>query len=609
MTKKCFLFPLFILFILLSNPIEAQRSAKYEQKLEEIRQQNWPPERVHSRVSLGYALQKTFKRHCEYCGFQNTHNRRRDFVPADISKFLGRRTLRTKVETADIRGGGLLYYIFKGEDLDRSFDDINYSPSKVFRLSFIEDQFTIDPDDNFDTYLFHKTCTGYLKSALDAGIQPPYSSFQIALDTDSRRESSVLALSGSFVSPLSQVMEANNAQTTAAMLQLWQFYQNNPEYVDNAYYLREFEGVMLKHISSSEQNYRIETAGGLNFSGPLPAHLNTSINYDNNGQSIFSGTDWETIVYTDFSYPDSKVRLFSPLPSPTDIQQYLKDIHPVFQYAQDLPLMIEGIEHQHYLTLIGIPEYMTTNFWVIEKVKAGVYDGMPSLEATPYFDETSQSPACKFTVRGRPLSSNFSGPIDQLPGKLNASYTIRSKYPVGDTYLYLNINEEIQTSSHPIASIADGRFDLTKKDGWEFAFQWKFAIEVEDEYNPVNFDIKPYIANLNVRRSGKTINVRIVEVESDEHRNKFYVTLESQETFPLERIDNSSLQNYNLSFDLHLESKASKVVSVRPIKGILRFPAIKESIIPTIPNLLGNPTKFSKPPTSTPTGPSSSGGS
>lgn len=559
---------------------DAQRSSRWQRKLEEARRENWPPERSYSRISLGYALQRIFKRHCEYCGFSTPGKRRRDYVPQDISKFLGRRTLRTDVETANIRGGGLLYYIFQEEDMERPFDEINFSPSRVFRVEGLERQFIVNPDPNFDSYFMHKTCSGYLRAALEAGIKPPYASFQAALDTDHRRESSVVALSGSFVSPMHFVFENNDYRTTQSMLRLWQFYQDNPSYIGNAYYLREFEGVMLKHLSSAEQNYRIEREGGFNFSGPLPARLEASLGFGSTGQATFAGTDWETIIYTEFDYESERLGMFSPLPSPGEIQDYVCGLNPVFQNAQDLPLMIEGIEHKHFLIVEGIPEYMSSNAWVIEEVSPGVYDGAPTLNAEYYYDAESETGGCRFTVTGRPLASNFRGAIDDRPSKLNVRYRIRSKEPVNGKYLYFDIDEEIQTSSHPIANISDGRFDLAKKDGWAFAFQWKFAIEVEDHYNPVSFEVQPYIGNLLVRRSDKKLNVRIVEVEPDAQRKRFYVTLESQETYPLERIDHSAMQNYNLSLDIHLESARTAVTSVRPLKGILRFPALKELVPP-----------------------------
>ena len=560
------------LFSACAGITQAQKAGRYQRKLETLRREDWPPERAYSRMSLGYALQQVFRRHCEYCGFQ-TPEGRRDFIPQDISKFLGRRGLRTPVEAADIRGGGLLYYIFTGGDIALPFGELAYTPSRVFRLNSVDNQFVVNPDENFDSFILHKTCSGYLKAALDAGIEPPYAAFRAALETDSRRESSVLALSGSFVSPLHFILQANDHRTTEFMMMLWRFYQENPEFVNNAYYLREFEGVMIKHVSSAEENFQIETEGGLNLSGPLPARLKASFGLGKGSKGSFSGSDWETILFADFEGNYQKQKLFAPLPTPEQISSYLQGLKLVFQKAQDLPLMIEGVEHKHFLIVEGIPENMADNFWLIEKVAPGVYDGTPSLSAEPFYDGGASG--CRFTISGRPLAGNFRGPVENRPGKLNVRYRIRSREAVNGAYLSFDINEEIQTSSHPIAGISEGAFDLSKKDGWNFAFQWKFAIEVEDRYNPVNFQAQPYLGNLQVRRSDKDLNVRIVKVEPDPERKRFYLTLETQEAFPLDRIDNANMLPYNLSLDVHLESQRSSATSVRPVKSILQFPAIR----------------------------------
>jgi len=552
----------------------AQKINRYQRKVEGHRKEEWPPERAHSRVSLGYALQHVFRRHCEYCGFE-TPEGRRDYVPQDVGKFLGRRDLRTKVETADIRGGSLLYYIFVGEDIALSFDELAYAPSRVLRLNSVEDQFVANPDENFDSFILHKTCSGYLKAALDGGIEPPYAAFRAALDTDSRRESSVLALSGSFVSPLHLILQANDRRTTEFMMKLWRFYQEHPEFINNAYYLREFEGVMIRHVTSAEENFQIETEGGLNLNAPLSARLKANFSLGKGRKGSFSGNDWQTILYTDFEGNYQKQKLFSPLPRPEQVSRYLQGIQLVFQKAQDLPLMIEGVEHKHFLIIEGIPENMTDNFWVIENVQPGIYEGMPSLSAQSFSDPESQAAGCRFTISGRPLATNFQGPVESRPSKLNARYRIRSKEAVNGVFLSFDINEEIQTSSHPIASISEGSFDLAKKDGWNFAFQWKFAIDIEDRYNPVNFKAQPYIGNLLVRRSDKELNVRIAKVEPDLERKRFHLTLETQETFPLDRIDNTNMLSYNLSLDVQLENQRSSATSVRPVKGILKFPAIR----------------------------------
>lgn len=599
MKKNLSYAPLLVLaiLILLGPAMQAQRIGKYRDRLEEYRRDNWPPERSYSRVSLGYALQRIFKKHTEYCGFTISESKR-DYVPGDLSKFLGRRDLRTKVESANIRGGGLLYYIFTQDDIQKPFDEVNFLSTQVFQTSSMTDPFEMNPDENFDSFILTKNCSGYLKGFLDAGIEPPYIAFKKALETDGNRESTVVALSGSFVSPMKELLESNDWRKTEAMMNLWQFYRTNAGMVNQAYYLREFEGVMVKHVSTAEENFKIESEVGINVNLPLAARLKGSVGLGRTNATTFSGTDWETIIFADFAGRYTKQSLFSPLPSPTEIKNYFQAIKPTFQQARDFPLMTEGADHTHYLIVEGIPENMTRNFWVLADVLPGVYDGIPTLTAEPFKAEDGTF-GCRFLVRGRPLSSNFTGPLAYRPGKLGVSYKIRSRYPVGGEYITIQVNEEIQTSAHPIAILSDGEFDLKKKEDRRFAFQWKFIVNLEDEANPVDMKLKPFINNLVARRSDAKVDVLLTGIEPDPTRRRFYVTVESLDTYPLEKIDDANMINYNLSMDVHLQSSRSAARSIRPVKGILSFPSIKPDPEPVPPPpVIAPPVNLPMTPTS-----------
>ena len=559
----------------LGTRVEGQNIDKLKRKLEKHRQDNWPPPRTYSRISLGYALQKAFQQHADYCGF-NPGDSKRDFVPEDITNFLGRRTLRSKVETADIRGGGLLYYIFNEKEIQQPFEEIKYASSRVVRLNTVENQFAINPDEVFDNFILTKTCSGYLKASLDAGIEPPYSAFNAAFETDSRRESMVVALSGKFISPIKLILDANDDETTELLMKLWDFYQENPSLVGKAYYLREFEGVMIKHVNSAEENRRIELGGGVDLNGPLPVHLKSSFLIGNTSGTTFTANDWETIIFTDFQGPYQKLGLFAPLPSPEYIQDYFSNVQPVFQKARDFPLMTEGVEHRHYLILEGIPEKMAYNFWEIESVSPGVYNGQPQLHAEYFYDEKEKSYGCRFTISGRPLREHFRGPNATRPSKLELGYTLRSKKHIGNTFLRVNVKQEVQTSTHPTAFVSNGNFDLSLKEDRRFAFQWRFAVEVEDYENPVDFTSQPFIENILVRKSDQSLDVRVIDVQPEPAQRRFWITLETLETFPLDKIDDVNMLSYNLSMDVHLKGKRSGVVSVRPLKDILSFPSIKK---------------------------------
>lgn len=573
---KLRLHPILLVLILLLplGTLEAQRSARRaKRQLREMREAEWPPPRVYNRVSLGHALQRVFERHFNFCGFV-AEGGNRDYLPPDITRFLGKRDLRTRVEMADISGGSLLNYVFTEREMETPLHAIHYQPTNTIPLEVTGSQFMLDPSEHFDAFLLTKNCSGYLKASLDAGIEPPYTAFKTALETDDRRESTVVAISGSFVSPVKSILEARDNRTTELMMRLWQYYQQHPEYIGHAYYLREFEGVMIKHLATAEEVHRLESEVGLNVNGPFASHLKAGLKVGSGGSSSFSGSDWETIVFADFEGPYQRDRLFSPLPGPEEISRYFGGIRPIFQKQKDFPLLTEGAEYRHYLIVEGVPAEICRQPWVIDEVQGGVYEDYPSLGAEP-FAEANGSYGCRFVVTGRPDRELFKGPLNERPGNVRLAYRIRSQYSINRNYLQFGISEELATSAHPVLRIADGSFDLSKQQDRRFAFQWSSVLEVEDDENPLEYGVLPDISNLLVRRSGENIDVQIARVETDPRRREITIVLETRQTWPLDQIDDLNMVNYNLSMDVNLKTRRSPVRTTRPVKGIISFPSIR----------------------------------
>ncbi len=554
--------------------------AQPKNKLDKERLENWPPIGSHMRFSLGYALQEKFKLHTQYCGF-NLGDGKRDYVPQDITRFIGKRTLRTKVETADIRGGGLFYYIFTGDERRRLLQDIKFSPSRLLRTSALGEEFDLNPDKNFDAFLMTKNCSGYLKAALDAGIEPPYTAFKTALDRDERRQSTVVGLCGSFISPLREVFQANDARTTEAMLLLWKFYSDNPGAVNNAYYLREFEGVLLKHIATAEENAKVEAELGINFNGPLSSRISASLGRGKASTTSFAGTDWETIVFADFDNYYSKEGLFEALPSPADIRSYFERLE-ITSNHDGSQLMTEGAIHQHEVTVTGIPEFMADGFWEIVPVNTDAYEGAPSLQTRYFFNEEDQRFGCNFTVSGKASPRYFQGPLSGRPVSLSVNYQIRSKKPVGGQFLSFYVSEAIQTSAQPIVSMNGGAFDLSKKEDRRFALQWKCVVNVEDKENPVDFGAQPYVDNIVARRTNRETPMRLTDVRGDAQKHCFYLVFETAETFPLDKINDADMATLNFSFNIHLKNSRTGTRTMRALQGDINLPSTLPSGPPEV---------------------------
>ena len=551
-------------------------SDRASEKLEKARTESWPPERVHGRSSLGYALQQVFRRHVEFCGFKAAEGSR-DFVPPDVVRFLGRRNLRTPVESADISGGGLLNYVFHETERNLPFSSVRFSPTKVLRLPGMPQPFVVQPDEHFDTFILTKTCGGYLKSALDAGFEPPYLAFKSALDTDARRESSVMALSGSFVSPLQVAFSRGDRHTSEFYMKLWQFYRDFPEYIGKAYFLREFQGVVIKHIATAEENARIESEISFNLNGPLPARLKGMFGAGASREGNFSGTDWQTILFADFDASYRREALFAPLPTPAEIRQYFESIRPVAYLGDGLASLVEGVPFRHVVELPGVPQEMSAGFWEIEQMASGCFEQMPVLDAG-YFSKGDQY-GCRFMLLGKPAPSQFLIHQGARVGMARLIYTLRSKQPIGGEYIRIRIDAEAPTSIHPLAAMGRGEFNIGKKENKHFSLQWQFEIQVEDGDNPVDFSVVPLVDAIDLRDADGSIAMRIAEVQADPVRKQFKVTIETEQTWPLDRIDDQNLRAYNLCMDIHLKSRRSESFAVRNVQGAIFLPGIRPEII------------------------------
>lgn len=580
---------LILLFISLDF-IEAQPTnlSKKELKQQQELLEEWPPKRGFSRVSLGYALQRVFKKHYQFCGFPEVSGAR-DYTPPTLSRFLGKRDLRTRVEQANLSGGNLLNYIFTNEELDVPLDIMRYQSDRLLNMGQMATNLMPQPREGFDSFVLTKNCTGYLKACLDAGIKPPYSSFRVALNTDDRRESSVLALAGSFVSPLGEILAARDSRTTELMSRLWLFYQAYPELIGRAYYLREFEGILVKHLSNSEAIIQSERALGVNVSLPLSANLNTNLEAGRSNQVNFSGTDWETIVYADFAGPYQRQNLYAAFPTPAEIVDYFANLQPTFSRAKDFPLLTEGAEHRHYLSLSGVPPELARQPWRIVDLSPDVYQEVPRSE-NRFVQDADGRFGLQFTVSGQPNTGLFRGLLHLRPGSVGLRYALEMDGFCAGEKLRLYVDQELATSLQPTISVVRSDFDLSKRDNRQFACQWEIELALEDGENPIAFDQETFVSNLLVRNADEELDVELVSSTFDARRHMLYLVFATRQSWSLEQINDRKMNNFNLSSDLHLPTERGIERAIRPLKAIIAMPEIEAKEVTAPQNIPLLPT-------------------
>ncbi|MEM1357922.1 MAG: hypothetical protein AAGF89_06980 [Bacteroidota bacterium] len=565
-------FPLFLLLLVMLTSLSLDAQRRRTKKGEPV----WPPERSYGRTTLGNALQGVFERHYQFCGF-TTPSGKRDYTPPTIDRFLGKRTLRTRVERADINGGNLLSYIFTGQETTFPLDQVRYRADQLLFSAADGVDLLPEPRPGFDAFLLTKNCSGYLKASLDVGLKPPYSSFAAALDTDARRNSTVVAMAGSFVSPLAEMLAANDERTTELMARLWRFYQDHPEYAHQAYYLTQFEGVMIKHLTDAAEVASTEQSLGVNVALPLIGKLNAQGAKGRTSKNDFSGTDWETIVYTDFAGPYQRNRLFAPLPSPADIEAYFRNT-PLVQIDQRAPSPLrEGGAHQHAVKIQGLPAGLAGAGWRLDNVRGGAYRGQPSLQV-----RSSGASELSFSIGGNTSPDLFlptnPGAIEEVPLYYELVLPARGNLPD----LRIPVSQRLPTSTHPLVDMAGSRFELQRKNNGQYAFRWYLTLNVEDGDNPLDARGQIVATDISAGWSDSPVDVKIVETFYDARRSLLSVTLESVRTWPLKDIDDRNMQTLPLRMDLCLPVQGGYSLCRRPLSARLAVPRIRIMAVPKI---------------------------
>ena len=546
---------------------EAQRRKKRDEEA-------WPPERGYSRIFLGGALQDVFARHYDFCGFTKVDGAR-DYTPPTIEKFLGSRTLRTRVEKADINGGGLLSYVFTYRETTAGLDDIRFSPGNLLYSAEEGLQLLPEPREGFDAFVLTKNCGGYLKAALDVGLKPPYAAFAAALDKDAKRNSSVLAVAGSFESPLSEILGANDDRTTDLMARLWQYYQQHPELNGIAFYLKQFDGMVVKHLTDSKEVMAAEQSVGLNVALPFTAKLNSSISHRRENENSFSATDWETIVYADFAGPYTRESMYQRLPDPDEIADYFASLGTV---ADRLAPLREAAAHRHTVEVPGIPPSLAGAGWQLQNVAEGVYQQPPSLTV-----EANNS-GLNFSLTGYTAPELFAdGEVASVP--VSYELVLPAQHG-GVSELRIPVRQRIATSAHPLVDLVGTRFELHRRNTGRYSFQWHLTLNVEDQENPLDAAGRFTAQRLVIGSRSDTLDAHVVQAEYDERRAVLNLTLESERSWPLKMIDDRNMRTFPVEAELSLPVKDGYSVCRRPLLARLAVPRIRvepTAALPAIP--------------------------
>ncbi|MEM6769923.1 MAG: hypothetical protein AAF597_04975, partial [Bacteroidota bacterium] len=403
---------------------------------------------------------------------------------------------------------------------------------------------------------------------LDAGLKPPYAAFSTALDTDARRNSTVVALAGSFISPLGEVLAANDDRTAELMIKLWRFYQDHPQYAYGAYYLTQFEGVTVKHLTDAEEIRQTEQTLGINVSLPLAGNFQTDLSRQGLRENKFSGTDWETIVYADFEGPYQRQNLFARLPSAQEVADYFYDNPLVRPVDTRYAALREGGSHEHAFEVAGLPAGLAGLGWRLENLSTGAYRDNPALEVAP------QGNGLRFAVRGFAAPELFSPDNTTVFEFLPVTYDLVLPARSGMPPLRIPHQVSLPLSNHPIVEMAGNRFELRRKNNGQYAFQWHLTLNIDDRDNPLDENGEFKANKLSAGTDSLSLNINMVQASFDPRRSVLNVVLETEENFPLTEINDRNMQTVPASIEAFFPVKDGYSLCRRTLVTRLAVPEI-----------------------------------
>lgn len=522
-------------------------------------QQKLFPKAEYPANSLGRKLQNQFGKHLSHCQAISKILPVRDYIPSDIKNYFhGEELSSTEVEAIAVNGSSLLRYVFLDSERN-ALDQSIFTTSPNSFLNAIPDtpqDYDVVNSRDFRSFLYTANCARMVNLVASGKGKSGAAALSAAVDVDNKRNMSLYAYEGVFKSPLNSIINDKNSKTTELMLNLWQFYLDHRNYVDKAYFLKEFRGLTVGRTMSSEQYRNLETTVGINVStGVASVNINGSSSFKTNDK--FVGTDFETFLYKKITDNYKQEDMFGKLPSPNDIVEYFK-IPSVYNvsYIENNELMSEGNIHTIYLNIDGIPQsFINAGKWKLSQVNADAYEPYTA-ELTNVYKIHGKGNSAQFVITGVPNKKHFSAA--NPAADILVSFSIQSSESINGKSIEIPFNKNINTTEHPIpqfnAESVTRNFAVEAND--KFSLFWKIPINFIDEEKAVNYNL------------GKTANVVSMELLIDGIKANAKATLICIDKRTYE-LSISTLDKFPMN--LYTVQKASKTAV---FKGIFKVPLV-----------------------------------
>jgi hypothetical protein len=376
------------------------------------------------------------------------------FVPNDVLGQTQSAQLDGAGESVNLAGGSLTFYILAQSEIANPIEspliprmllpDYPNAPKYLLLL----------PNTSFSAWRMSRSCAGYVGGSFRGGVTAPAISAKAAATADRNMTSTITALSGHFESPLYRLFHNGGWSALYQKLRLWRLYQREPALIGNAFYIREFDGIMMRRDKSASFNFSSNAAVNASF-----ASVNASVQANYSQAADFDATAWRSIIFSDASKPQLRMRRFEPAPTVAEIVAALKGA-TVQVEGTDQPLRGEAPYDFTYVVQ-GIPPDVCQLNWVLQVGSDNVFRDVQPVTVQPAFTSINKDtvPTCAFKIVATPVATLI-GP--DKPVRFSATiHTVEtlanSAIIASQQVLSLDIQQTFHTTDEPIPALASGR--------------------------------------------------------------------------------------------------------------------------------------------------------
>lgn len=474
---------------------------------EEEKLENWPPRQLlYDSNTLGYYLNENFK---DFTSSANITNKsERNYIPRSILNDIDEEKLNAKAEFADISGKGVFFYIFNSDDRT-DFNNINFgsNPTRIITVP-TNTNYEIKTTSNLDNFIVSSTLRGYIDASIESGIEPPYSKIEFAAKRERTRNVSLVALYGSFVSPILNSINKD----IGVLLSLWNVYKNNTNLIGNAYYLKEFNGIVGNTQFTGRDYNKLAGMGALNIRGPLKSSLKAQINGNTESESIFNATNWNTYINIEGLNESSRLNMFAKSPTPNDINERFSETN---YHRHDQSLFVQNFAGEVVISFFvpNVPSsWINDNTWTL-KDYSKLFQEKPRLNVTEI--NSAGSNGALFLFSCKPKQSIF-----QNGNSSKVFFDIRSLESINDTgntyYIGKSFETDVTHNDDPVFRLRNNNqtysfeklpIEYNPKNSINH-LKWDILVETaSDEFNPVDFN------------SGREPTIRILTIKDPDSKN------------------------------------------------------------------------------------------